>query len=244
MKLKYYFNIFIIILSESVMSTVVMPEIRTVVPVSNRDMSRIKCVHGQIGSIDYVAGTGLIHKTHKNNKNTIINFQQLDNGVERKIINSKVNFGIVCNEEYYQLVLDPQALDTQVIFLQVSDTELKAKKTHQQNKNKSKQQILLGLIKRSRQDINYPQLEINDIFIDNLKLKLLGKLEVPGTQYQIKKFVVIANQDILLDEKIFLNTLLSSDTITAISLDDYQLNQEKKYTYLHVVTEKNIPGEL
>lgn len=109
----------------------VMPEVRTTVSVSKTDINRISCQNGTISSVDYAANTGLTHNTHQNKKNIIILFQQLDDGRTRQIINSKVNMLIGCNDEYYPLILDPQEVDSQSIFLQTSKLERQARKNKQ-----------------------------------------------------------------------------------------------------------------
>jgi hypothetical protein len=222
----------------------ILPEIRTTVAISKADINRITCQFGRITSIDYAAGTGLTHKTHENGKSIIFLFQQLDNGIERKLISSKVSLLVGCDSEYYSMILDPQEIESQTIFLQLPQSELSAKKIKKQNKNKSTEEIIVNLVKQSRknnlnQDSIFASKTNNkDIYIDKLQLKLISKNDISGTMYQVKKFVVISNIAKKLDEKMFLNSKLSNHQIAAISLDDYQLNDKQKYTYLHLVINK------
>lgn len=227
------------ILINNASAIVVMPEMTTVVPVSSTDMTRLKCVHGQISAVDYVAGTGLIHTTHKNNKNTIINFQQLDDGMERKIISAKVSFGIICADEYYQLVLDPQPMETQVIQLQLPELKITAKSNKTSNENKSNEQVLLDLIKQSRAQSFGQNLDLDEkIYLGDLQIQLLNETNVAGTNYQIKRFVITSNKEVGLSEKDFINTKLGFGNIRAISLDDQQLSKTKNYTYLHLILDR------
>lgn len=139
------------ILPMSTSAIVVMPEIRKTVVVSKTDITRISCEHGKISSINYAAGTGLTHKKHENAKNVILLFQQLVNGDKRALIDSKVNFLISCNNQYYPLILDPQLLNyQQTIRLDLPPQEIEARKTIKDFANKTTEQVLVDLIKKSR----------------------------------------------------------------------------------------------
>lgn len=139
------------ILTTSAVAVTIMPEIRKTVTVSKTDITRISCEHGKIGSINYAAGTGLTHKKHENGKNVILLFQQLVNNDKRKLIDAKVNFLISCNNEYYPLILDPQMLNyQQTIRLDLPEQEIAAQRTMKDFNHKTREQVLLELIKRSR----------------------------------------------------------------------------------------------
>ena len=238
------------LLSTEVFALTVMPEIRTTIPINNTDTTRIKCVHGQINSMDYSDGTGLIAKVDKSNRYAIISFQQLDTGLERKIINNKVNLGIGCGAEYYQMILDPQNMKSKTILLQQTWLELISKKSNKDNKNKTFEQLLIDLIKQSRNEGGYnntnqtnPTNQANQanqanqkyFYLGNLQVTLLNQVKIPGTLYQLKKFAIISNKDVDISEKDFIDKQLGNGQILALSLDDYALNSDKKYTNLHVV---------
>ena len=241
------------LLSTEVFALTVMPEIRTTIPINNTDTTRIKCVHGQINSMDYSDGTGLIAKVDKSNRYAIISFQQLDTGLERKIINNKVNLGIGCGAEYYQMILDPQNMKSKTILLQQTWLELISKKSNKDNKNKTFEQLLIDLIKQSRNEGGYNNTNQADqanqanptnptnptnqkyFYLGNLQVTLLNQVKIPGTLYQLKKFAIISNKDVDISEKDFIDKQLGNGQILALSLDDYALNSDKKYTNLHVV---------
>ncbi|CAB5500093.1 hypothetical protein AZO1586R_1042 [Bathymodiolus azoricus thioautotrophic gill symbiont] len=244
------------LLSTEVFALTVMPEIRTTIPINNTDTTRIKCVHGQINSMDYSDGTGLIAKVDKSNRYAIISFQQLDTGLERKIINNKVNLGIGCGAEYYQMILDPQNMKSKTILLQQTWLELISKKSNKDNKNKTFERLLIDLIKQSRNEGGYnntnqanqanPTNQANQtnqtnqtnqkyFYLGNLQVTLLNQVKIPGTLYQLKKFAIISNKDVDISEKDFIDKQLGNGQILALSLDDYALNSDKKYTNLHVV---------
>jgi len=238
------------LLSTEVFALTVMPEIRTTIPINNTDTTRIKCVHGQINSMDYSDGTGLIAKVDKSNRYAIISFQQLDTGLERKIINNKVNLGIGCGAEYYQMILDPQNMKSKTILLQQTWLELISKKSNKDNKNKTFERLLIDLIKQSRNEGAYNntnqanqtnqtnqanQANQKYFYLGNLQVTLLNQVKIPGTLYQLKKFAIISNKDVDISEKYFIDKQLGNGQILALSLDDYALNSDKKYTNLHVV---------
>ncbi len=240
MKLKLYLLSVMTLLAFNANAIIVMPEIRTVVSVANKDISRIQCVHGRFGGVYYAKDTGLTHNKTKNGKNVTLLFQQLDTGIEQKIINSKVNLHITCGSAYYLLVLNPvENNDTPTIRLQLPDHEIITKK--QTISTDDKEQTLVALIKQSRasnNQNNQNKSNNKDVYIGKLQLKLSSQIDVVGTPYQLKKFTVISNQETSLTDKIFLNTTLSSYPIAAISLDDYQLNNDKNWTILHMVINK------
>ncbi len=66
-------------------------------------------------------------------------------------------------------------------------------------------------------------------------MTLLNQVKIPGTLYQLKKFAIISNKDVDISEKDFIDKQLGNGQILALSLDDYALNSDKKYTNLHVV---------
>jgi hypothetical protein len=253
MSIKNYLNINVIILllmAGVSNATTVLPEVRATVMVSKTDINRIECTNGVITSVDYAAGTGLIHKTHANGKNIILLFQQLDKGTSREVINSKVNILVGCNNEYYPLILDPQKVDSQTIHLQISQIEIGAEKNKQLIKQ-TREQVLISLIKRSR-STDFEDIQNNidglnqNIYINNYQLQLVGGVDIYGTNYQIKKFIVLSNngsQSVALSEKQFISDKLSSFSIAALSLDDYELNQDKNWTALHVVIDKGVQND-
>lgn len=216
----------------------VMPEIRTTIAVSKADINRVSCSGGLIHSIDYAANTGLTHTIHQNKKNVVLLFKQLDVGGTRKIIGRKVNILIGCNEEYYPMILDPQEIDSQSIFLQTSKLETQSRKKNQEKNNKTREKMLVDLIISARENIQGTD-DLQDAFyIGDLQIKPLKKQDISGTNYQVTKFVVISNNSVNLVEKQFLDTRLSRHPISAISLDDFNLNQEKNWTHLYLVGEK------
>ena len=241
MKMKHYFIISIIILSINAYAVTVVPEIRTTVEVSKTDINRVSCANGTITSIDYAAGTGLTHKTHDNTKNIIFLFQQLNNGTTKEVINSKVNLLISCNNEYYPLILEPQDIDSQTIHLALTQIEDKAKSNKELQK-KAREQILVDLIKQSRKntqdDVVESKTPPKNFFIDKFQLQLSAISAIYGTHYQLKKYVVLSSAPTRLDEKTFLSSKISNYKIVALSLDDYELNQDKDWTTLHVVIDK------
>lgn len=214
----------------------VMPEIRTTIAISKTDINRINCQQGTITSIDYASDTGLTHKTHENKKNVIILFQQLSDGITNKIIDAKVNMLVGCNNEYYPLILDPQAIDSQSIFLQTSKLETTARKNNQ--KNKTYDQVLVDLIKSAREGgVGGNSSKQKNIYLDGLQIKLLGKKNIPGSGYQVIKFTIISTKNVDLVETQFLNTKLTHYPIIAISLDDFKLDDKKRWTHLYLVVE-------
>ncbi|AYQ57068.1 TraK domain-containing protein [Bathymodiolus thermophilus thioautotrophic gill symbiont] len=235
MKLKL-FAMSLFLLCTNAYTVNIMPEVRTTVSVSQADINRISCESGLISSIDYASNTGLTHKTHKNKKNVVILFKQLDDGRTRKIINAKINMLIGCGNEYYPLILDPQKIDSQSIFLQTSSLESEARKNNQENTVKTHEEVLIDLIKSSRKKISGVMKNQPSVYFDNLQVKLLNKQNIYGTNYQVNKFVVIGN-NVTLIEKQFLNTQLSKYPIVAISLDDFHLNNDKNWTYLYLIVE-------
>jgi hypothetical protein len=72
-------------------------------------------------------------------------------------------------------------------------------------------------------------------YLGNLQVTLLNQVKIPGTLYQLKKFAIISNKDVDISEKDFIDKQLGNGQILALSLDDYALNSDKKYTNLHVV---------
>jgi hypothetical protein len=230
----------ITLITTAVQANTVLPEIRTISPVSKADINRIYCPHGKITSIDYAAGTGLTHKANQDGKNVIILFKQLDYGTTKKLISKKVNLLVSCNNEYYPLVLDPQEVDSQTIILGLPNSEISAKKFNKSLASKTKDEIIVELIKQSRHNQSHNVNDINnkDIYIDDIKLKLVNKIDIKGTNYQVNKFVVITNKPIQLTEKYFINSKISPYKFAAVSLDDIELTQDKNYTHLHIVFNK------
>jgi len=238
MKLKI---LFITVFCTQAYAVNVMPEIRTTIAISKTDINRINCQNGKINSIDYAADTGLTHRIHDNKKNVIVLFKQLSNGITSKIIESKVNILVGCNNEYYPLILDPQAIDSQSIFLQTSKLETTARKNNQ--KNKTYDQVLVNLIKLVREEgVGGDDSKQNSIYLDGLQIKPLGRKNIPGSGYQVIKFTIISTKNTELVETQFLNTKLTRYPIIAVSLDDFKLDDKKRWTHLYLVIENGGAG--
>lgn len=143
--------------------------------------------------------------------------------------------------EYYQMILDPQNMKSKTILLQQTWLELISKKSNKDNKNKTFERLLIDLIKQSRNEGGYNNTNQADqtnqkyFYLGNLQVTLLNQVKIPGTLYQLKKFAIISNKDVDISEKDFIDKQLGNGQILALSLDDYALNSDKKYTNLHVV---------
>ncbi len=238
MKLNLKFLLPLSLICTQVYAINVLPEIRTTVSVSKADINRISCTNGEINSIDYAADTGLTHKAHENKKNVILLFKQLSSGGRNKIINAKVNILVGCNNEYYPLILDPQEIESQSIFLQTSKLENEARKNNKES-NKGFDEGLIDLIKVERNRYEDSEVITNNqiIHLNDLQIKRLSNRNIPGKNYRVNKYVVTSNKDVSLTETQFLNTKLSNYPIIAISIDDFKLNNNKNWTYLYLVVE-------
>ncbi len=238
MKLNLKFLLPLSLICTQVYAINVLPEIRTTVSVSKADINRISCTNGEINSIDYAADTGLTHKTHENKKNVILLFKQLSGSGRNKIINAKVNILVGCNNEYYPLILDPQEIESQSIFLQTSKLENEARKNNKES-NKGFDEGLIDLIKVERNRYEDSEVITNNqiIHLNDLQIKRLSNRNIPGKNYRVNKYVVTSNKDVSLTETQFLNTKLSNYPIIAISIDDFKLNNNKNWTYLYLVVE-------
>lgn len=231
----------LLFISQALLANIVYPEIKTAIAVSAIDINRVSCSHGKISSIDYTAGAGLTHKRHKDGKNAIFLFQKLDKGGVIELTSTQISVLIGCDNHYYSLIMQPKKLDSQTIFLQLSANEIQAKKNYQSIKGLSNEEIIINIIKKSRQSVNFNKDNLTNtnaifVFKDKVKIQInqIYQKKIAGTNFNIKRYVITSKQDIVLTEVDFLSAKLDSN-IAALSLDDYNINADK-WTILHLIT--------
>lgn len=229
------------IISHSLLANTVYPETKTAISVSAIDINRVSCQGGQISSVDYAKGSGLTHTVHQNKKNAIFLFQKLDKGGVIELASVPISVLIGCNGYYYPLVFNPAKIDTQSVNLSLPTDELEAKEQIKLLTGLSHEDVIVQLIKRSRKSTMFSKNNLDKssaifLFKDKVKLQLhqIYQEKIPGTPYQLLRFVIVAKNDINnLNEKDFLSNELSHD-IAAASLDSYHL-KANEWTILHLI---------
>lgn len=218
---------------------VVYPENRTTIEVSAVDINRIYCENGNIESIDYTEGF-LEHNLHNNRKNLVFLFKQITNGINTQSYNKKAMMLINCNNNYYSLILNPKSdIKSKTIYLKISDLEKNVVNFKKTNLTKSKEEIIIDLIIKSRDKNTYNNgfsKKNNDIkYLENkIEAHHQSSLDINGTLYEIQKWLITTSDlsDIKLDESIFITAI---PNLAAISLDDYYLTKDKQHTYAHLI---------
>lgn len=205
----------------------VLPDTAAMILMSNRDVNRVVCLRGQIDGYQYSQEKGAI--VSNAGAQAFVKFQFEEIGDQVNHVTVRNEFYFICGGITYTLLVEPQDIVAQTIFLAPgsgADAATNAVIFNALPEEERAVSISLSMLKDeipesfSVQEFNEPYAHLDTPRID---VRLRREVLIEGTSYSAKEFLLRARTRVELDEAMFAHTRFGV-SIFAITLDRLALD--------------------
>lgn len=205
----------------------VLPDVATVVPLSNRDINRVVCLDGVVDGFQFSEEKGAV--VAKTGSQAFVKFQVKQVGSQTNYVKVRNEFYFHCSGTTYSLIGDPQNVVAQTIYL-APGSGVKNNINEQLFSPLSEEERAVRMTMGMLQDkipASFSIKENNSPYAHmahpNVDIRVRREIRADGTSYRAKEFLLRARQRVELDETMFASTAFGS-SIFAITLDRLVLN--------------------
>lgn len=204
----------------------VLPDTAAELVLSNRDVNRIVCLGGKIGGYHYSEEKGAL--VSNAGSEAFIKFQYEEFGGEVSYVTARNEFYIFCGGVTYTLLVSPQDVVAQTVFLVPGSGDKAAANVALFSPLPEEERavaISLGMLRDdipqtfSVRDQFDPYAPLQDPKVD---VRVRRTVTVEGTPYSAREFLLRARADVALREAMFMHTRFGA-SIFAITLERQRL---------------------
>jgi conjugal transfer pilus assembly protein TraK len=220
----------------------VLPDVPTMVQLSNHDINRVVC-SGQISDLIFSKDNGLIGRF--SGDSAYITFSATDENGKRIYAKQASQMYVVCDGATYSLIAEPVAKEPITVRLAVPESK-SISRNIDLFKNMPMEKRALKLIKQGYAGIYPDSYKVTDDKPERIalcsELTVIPKVTVgvEGVGLRLKIFQVTAKQSENLTEKTFLSSKIS-DSILAVAVENHNLKASER-TRVFVVEQKAQSG--
>lgn len=204
----------------------VTPDVPTAVILSNRDTNRVVCVAGQIDGYRFSEEKGAL--VDGTGSEAFIKFLIERLGEEQKYVTQRSEFYFQCGGVTYTILSAPSNIAAQTVYL-VPGSGAEAKENRLRFKALSEEERAVSMsLDLLKDDVpaSFHVRSVNEPYdrytLNRLDVRLVREVEVVGTIYRAREYLLRARSDVVLNERDFLKPTFGT-SIYAVTFERLKL---------------------